>query len=160
VFCILSPRTSPYQFTPNSTIMASAISQSLAMLVAFWFNCFLHGKSSSYVKINYAFSYPPVTGIYLVLFIQWAVNPRHRSSAIYFSAFCWIAFVACNIDFALNVYLMIKGFWFSLPQGGPDVFFADFRNWQTIGRESIAQSMVTMGDTLMVMPFLLSPSQY
>jgi hypothetical protein len=103
------------------------------------------------------FSHSPVTGIYLVLFIQWAVNPRHRSAALYFSAFCWIVFVVSNVDFAINFYLMIKGFWFSLPQGGPDVFFTDFRNWQTIARETIAQSMIAIGDTLMVLHFLFIP---
>jgi hypothetical protein len=68
-----------------------------------------------------------------------------------------MAFLISNIDFGINLYLMIKGFWFSLPQGGPDVFFADVQNWQTILREVVSQLLVTASDTLMVMHSLVIP---
>jgi hypothetical protein len=136
--------------------MASAFPQSLAMLIAFWLNGVLHGKFC--LKTHYyMFSNPPATGIYLILFIQWAINPRHWSAALYFMAFCWMAFLISNLDFGINLYLMIKGFWFSLPQGGPDVFFEDPKNWQTVLREIISQLLVTAGDTLMVIPSLVIP---
>ena len=104
-----------------------------------------------------SFAYSPTTGIYLTLFTQWAMDNRHRSAARYFVAFCWMAFVASNVDFGINLYLMIKGFWYSLPQGGPDMFFEDVSNWQTILKESTSQLLVTAGDSLMVMSFLVIP---
>ena len=92
-----------------------------------------------------------------MLFIQWVINPRHRSAALYFVAFCWMAFLISNLDFGINLYLMIKGFWYSLPQGGPDVFFEDPQNWQTVLREITSQLLVTTGDSLMVMLSLVIP---
>ena len=75
---------------------------------------------------------------------------RQRAAAFYFVTFCWVAFVLSNIDFAINLYLLVKGFWFSLPHGGPDVFFADLQNWQTVLREITYQLIVSASDTLMV----------
>ena len=85
------------------------------------------------------------------------MDPRHRSAALYFVAFCWMAFLTSNIDFGINLYLMIKGFWFFLPQGGPDIFFLNLRNWQTILREVMGQLLVTASDTLMARLSLVIP---
>ena len=131
---------------------ANQFPQSLAFLIAFWTNGFLHGKLSSNAITT--LTDPLLAGIYLVLFLRWAVHPRHRSAAIYFVAFCWMAFIASNVDFAINLYLLIKAFWLSLPQGGPDVFFANLSNWQTVLREITYQLLVSACDTLMVSSYI------
>jgi len=65
-----------------------------------------------------------------------------------------MAFIASNVDFAINLYLLIKAFWLSLPQGGPDVFFANLSNWQTVLREITYQLLVSACDTLMVSSYI------
>jgi hypothetical protein len=68
-----------------------------------------------------------------------------------------MAFLASNIDFGINLYIVIEGFWFSLPHGGPHVFFLNIRNWQTITRDAIVLLLVTSSDTLMVRLSLVVP---
>ncbi|KAF8888749.1 hypothetical protein BD779DRAFT_1672088 [Infundibulicybe gibba] len=109
--------------------MVDPFPQSLAFLIAFWLNSMLHG-------------------IYLMLFIRW-ISLKGKSS-VYFVGVCWIGFVASNIDFGINLYLLLQGFWFWLPKGGPDVFFMDLGNWQTIFREVNYQVLVSVCDAFMV----------
>ncbi|KAF8888748.1 hypothetical protein BD779DRAFT_1470036 [Infundibulicybe gibba] len=110
--------------------MADPFPQSLAFLIAFWVNGLLHG-------------------IYLMLFLRWATLAKQKTS-IYFVIVCWIGFVASNIDFAINLYLLLEGFWFWIPKGGPDAFFMNLGNWQTVLREFNYQILVSVCDAFMV----------